>query len=48
VKEDEMTRVCTLCERRNVYRIVIGKPAVKDSMGCQNVGEGGIIQLIFK
>lgn len=41
-----MIRVCSLGERRNVYRIVIGKPDVKDSMGCQNVG--GIIQLIFR
>jgi len=38
VKEDEMTGVCSLGERRNVYRILIGKPDVKDSMECQNVG----------
>lgn len=35
-----MTRVCSPGERRNVYRIVIGKPDVKDSMGCRDV-EGG-------
>jgi len=34
MKVDEMTRVCSLGERRNVYRIVIGKPDVKASMEC--------------
>jgi len=40
MKIDEMTRFCSLGERRNVYKTVIGKPDVKGSMECRDV-EGG-------
>jgi hypothetical protein len=45
VKEGEMGRACsTNGEKRNAYRILLGKPEGKRPLGRQDIGGGGIIE----